>query len=109
MGQRSWFAPGRNFGYELGEKRDKQRGVTARAAERTGRHARSACLIYSYLNLEHEIVSVRNGAGLRVVDRVATNAYATLLETRTGAYEGSKRSEDDGPASVAGCLKGCDL
>lgn len=98
MGQRSWFAPGRNFGPELGEKRDKQRGVTARAAERTGRHARSACLIYSYLTLEHERVSVRNGAGLRGVDAVTTNAYSPLLETRTGAYEGSERSKDDGPA-----------
>ena len=98
MGQRSWFAPGRNFGPELGEKRDKQRGVTARAAERGTAGTRSACLIYSYLTLEHERVSVRNGAGLRGVDAVTTNAYSPLLETRTGAYEGSERSKDDGPA-----------
>lgn len=52
-------------------------------------------------------MSVRNGAPLLLVDAVTTNAYAPLLETTTGAYEGSERSENYGSAAVAWCLKGC--
>jgi hypothetical protein len=69
--------------------RDARRSSCARA----GRAQRG--LIYSYLTLEHEKASVRNGAGFRAIDAVTTNAYALLLETRTGAHEGSKGSEDD--------------
>ena len=50
---------------------------------------------------------MRNGAGLRPIDTVTTNAYALLLETRTGAHEGSKGSKDDGPFEVTWCRKGC--
>ena len=48
---------------------------------------------------------MRNGAGLRPIDTVTINAYALLLETRTGAHEGSKGSKDDGPLRSPGAAR----